>query len=49
MVTYEIWEHEHLFEFAVRIEDGRVTGVCQVDLNFACDPNGRLPDLGLLA
>jgi hypothetical protein len=45
MVTYEIWEHEHLFEFAVRIEEGRVTGVCPISLDFACDPDGRLPEL----
>jgi hypothetical protein len=42
---YEIWGHEYLGEFAVRIEDGPVTGACPISLHFACDPDGRLPDL----
>ena len=42
MTTCEIWEHGHLHEFAVRIEDGVVAGVCSISLDFACDPDGRL-------
>ena len=45
MINYEIWVHEYLDEFAVRLEDGRVSGVCPVSFHMAADPDGRLPQL----
>jgi hypothetical protein len=45
VTTYRLITHRLLGEFAVRVEDGTITGIVAVSLHFACDPDGRLPDL----
>jgi hypothetical protein len=42
--TYEIWVHSILGEFAVRLEDGHVTGIRPISLRTAMGPE-RLQEL----